>query len=354
MPISSHPRAPGLDLIRAIAVLLVLLCHWSGHFGYWFHLTVPAALELTGNTGVDLFFALSGFLIGRILIGIVDARPNWRDFRVFLARRAMRTLPLYFVWLLVLLAMFPPRQDGLTTALRFATLTQNLFAPMPPDYYFAVTWSLTIEEWFYLLFGGMLIGLARRIGGQRALTICLATFMVGPLTARLIDDQTGGLVYGRIDEIAYGVLMARLYLRRSRLFDHPLASLAAGLALHGAVASGAMPVALIPAAAAAGGALLLPAALRLRPGYGWFAVAVRWIASRSYALYVVHLTILSDVAEHLLWEFGLLPAPACVVVAVAGPFLVAEISYRYLEVPLLRRRPRQAPLMAGGQTVVIL
>ena len=354
MPFRGHPRAPGLDLIRAIAVLLVLLCHGSGHFGYWFRFPVPAAMELAGNTGVDLFFALSGFLIGRILIGIVAARPAWRDFRVFMARRAMRTLPLYFVWLLFLLAVFPPRQDALATALRFATLTQNLFAPMPLDYYFAVTWSLTIEEWFYLLFGGMLIGLARSIGGERALTVCLATFMVVPLTARLIDDRAGGLVYGRIDEIAYGVLAARLYLSRSRLFDHPIAAFAAGIALHGAVAWGAMPSALIPAAAAAGAALLLPAAIRLRQGSSWFAAAVRWVASRSYALYIVHLTILSDIAENLLWKPGLLPASVCVAAAIAGPFLVAEVSYRFLETPLLRWRPGQAPSKPSGRAAVML
>ena len=159
-------RGLGLDLARALAVMMVLVGHWANNVGQWFHVTAPHKVSFAGQMGVELFFALSGFLIGRILLDIIDTRPEWRDFRVFMIRRAMRTLPLYFLWLALLLLVFPPRQDGLAVALRFLTLTQNLTAPMPPDYY-TVTWSLTVEEWFYLLFGGGLILGARLLGGAR-------------------------------------------------------------------------------------------------------------------------------------------------------------------------------------------
>jgi peptidoglycan/LPS O-acetylase OafA/YrhL len=56
-------------------------------------------VDFVGDTGVEIFFALSGFLIGRILIGIAGARPAWSDLLVFLVRRAMRTLRCIFsVW----------------------------------------------------------------------------------------------------------------------------------------------------------------------------------------------------------------------------------------------------------------
>jgi len=347
-------RVLGLDLLRTVAVIMVLVSHWTGHFSYWFGVDAPvvaAVADVVGDTGVELFFALSGFLIGRILIGIIRTRPAWRDFGIFMARRAMRTLPLYCLWLALLLSVFPPRQDMVATAVRFATLTQNLLAPWPPDYYFMVTWSLTIEEWFYLLFGFALILLARRFGGARALGCCLAVFLLGPLALRLGFHERGLLVFLRIDEIAYGVLMAWLYIGRSWLFRHPWAPLAVGLALVGAALGSVLPlperlvVPLTSNAQVIGCALCLPAALRLSRTTAWLDAPVRWIAARSYALYLMHLTILVDIAEHRLFEPGLLPAYGCVIVAIMLPFPVAELSYRVLEVPLLRLRPRQGQLL---------
>jgi peptidoglycan/LPS O-acetylase OafA/YrhL len=344
-PPSADGRCLGLDLLRMIAVMMVLLSHWLSHFSYWFGIAMPPAVDIAGDIGVEIFFALSGFLIGRILIGIIAGRPTWGDYRVFMIRRGMRTLPLYFLWLTLLLCLFPPNRDALVTAFRFLTLTQNLVTELPPDYYFAVTWSLSIEEWFYLLFGAGLVMLARRFAGRRALVCCLGLFMLIPLALRLFYLQRGALVFFRIDEIAYGVLMARLYLDRSRLFDHPWTCLTAGVALIGGALFSVLPLPQILAvpltsnAEVIGGALCLPAALRFVRAPWLLELPVRWIASRSYALYLIHLTILFDVAEVRLFEPGLVSAAGCAVIAIVVPFLLAEVSYRFLESPLLRLRP---------------
>jgi peptidoglycan/LPS O-acetylase OafA/YrhL len=342
--------------------MLVLVSHWSNNIGYFFDWRPPQPFEFAGDLGVQLFFALSGFLIGRILIGIAAAQPNWANFAVFLVRRAMRTLPLYFLWLALLLYRFPPRHDQLVTALRFITLTQNLISPMPSDYYFAVSWSLTVEEWFYLLFGGALIFGSRMLGFSRALWLCLAVFILVPLGLRVIyldwsaySWQQSSEVFFRIDEIAYGVLMARLWIGHSRLFNHPWISLMAGVALIGATGSGHLPVpvSLVPPlmynAVIIGCALCLPAALRLRVAPGWFSGAVSWIASRSYALYIVHLTILIDIVQIRLWVSGRVSTLTAAVLAIILPFVVAELSYRFLESPILRRRPSQ---QTGGGIMV--
>ena len=361
LPVNLRPPAQsppghsfGLDLMRATAVLLVLTSHWAGHFGHWLDVRVPAIMETLGDTGVEIFFALSGFLIGRILIGIAESNPGWHDFCVFLIRRAMRTLPLYFLWLFILLCIFPPQQDALVTAMRFLTLSQNLIAEMPANYYFAVTWSLAIEEWFYLLFGATLILLARWLGGARALPFCLAIFMLAPLVLRLAYMERGLLVFFRIDEIAYGVLMARLYQDGNAIFRYPLALLAAGLALLAAALFNELPipaefaVPLTSNAEVLGGALCLPAALRLSKAASWFERPVRWIAGRSYALYLIHMTILVDIAEVQLFQAGRLPALACAILAITLPFLLADVSYRFLESPILRRRPRQEKTSAAS------
>ena len=340
---SAETRVLGLDVPRAIAVLMVLASHWSGHFGHWFNMTVPIAMEMVGNTGVDLFFALSGFLAGRILIKLAaEHRPSWRDYRVFLIRRAMRTLPLYFLWLGLLLLFFPPRHDALAIALRFATLTQNLITPMPPDYYFAVTWSLTVEAWFYLLFGAVFIQMARLLSSSRAMTSCLLIFMLGALSLRFYFGGAREIVVFRIDEIAYGVLIARLYMDGSRLFRHPWLALVCGLGIMAAPAPDWITQLVHPAQMAAGWGLCLPAAMRWTRAPHWFERKVRWLAARSYALYIIHLTIVADIVEVRIWTPALLPATFCVILAVLSPFLLAEAFYWLLEMPLMRRRPHQA------------
>jgi peptidoglycan/LPS O-acetylase OafA/YrhL len=347
IPNPAPGRSLGLDLLRATAILMVLANHWASHFGYWFGFQVPPVADAIGDTGVEIFFALSGFLIGRILIGIARARPTWSDFLIFMTRRAIRTLPLYFLWLALLLAVFPPTQDALVTALRCLTLSQNLVADMPPDYFYAVTWSLTIEEWFYLLFGALLLILAQRFGGRRALSWCLVLFLLIPLALRLGYQQRGPLVFLRIDEIAYGVLMARLYLDRSRLFQHPWPALIAGLLCIAAALTDALPLPdylstpLTVNLEVIGGALCLPAALRLQRLPSWLRHPVRWLAARSYALYLMHLTILVDIAEHQWVEPGLVSPLSAALVAVVLPFPLAELSYRLLEAPLQRLRPHQ-------------
>ena len=351
-PFPSSTSILGLDLMRALAVLLVLLSHWASHFDAWFAVPMPPWIDFLGDLGVELFFALSGFLIGRILIGLVASRPGWEDFRVFLTRRAMRTLPLYFLWLALLLLLFPPRGDAAATALRFATLTQNLAGPMPPDHWYAVTWSLAIEEWFYLLFTGALVALRQWLGANRALSLCLMVFLTVPLTLRLLHGAAPGQVFFRIDEIGYGVLMARLSLRDAWVFRHPRACLLAGLALVLLAIRGLpwaapwLAAALTPNTLVGGCALCLPAALPLRTAAGWFARPVRWLATRSYALYLVHLTILVDVGENRLWDDGVWPPLPCALLAIVLPFALAELSYRFVEGPLLRRRPRQGKAAA--------
>jgi peptidoglycan/LPS O-acetylase OafA/YrhL len=351
---SDTTRNFGLDLLRAVAILMVLASHWTCHFGYWLGLHVPEAADILGDIGVELFFVLSGFLIGRILIELVRHRPGWDEFAQFATRRALRTLPLYYLWLTLLLCVFPPAEQLAATALRFASFTQNLLTPFPSSYYFAVTWSLSVEIWFYLLFGFLVVLLARRSTGRAALAVSLAVFLAIPLMLRLIYTERGSIVFLRIDEIAYGVVAAWLYVRRSWLFEQPRPLLVAGISLNMAAFLGWVPlpadlrIPLTSNIEVIGCAMCLPAGLRLTQAPRWFEQPVRWIAARSYALYIMHLTLLVDIAERMLLEPGWLSPLGCAAVAVIAPFPMAELSYRFLEAPILRRhsRPPPAPVLA--------
>jgi len=127
-PTGSHaPRNAGLDVVRAVAIFLVLVGHCGAFFAAWYGVAFLWQLAVGGFYGVELFFVLSGLLIGRILIGILDAGPTWRAWRVFMTRRWMRTLPVYFLWLAVLALVWPPPDRGLWTVLPwYLTMTQNL------------------------------------------------------------------------------------------------------------------------------------------------------------------------------------------------------------------------------------
>jgi peptidoglycan/LPS O-acetylase OafA/YrhL len=149
-------RLNGLDTLRAFAIVIVLLYHYmvvvskENTFGY--------ATQI-GWMGVDLFFVLSGFLIGDQVLSAI-ARGQAFSIRRFYARRLLRTLPNYYV-VLAIYFIFPAALAGLATAppWQFLTFTQNFdFRPLAT---FSHSWSLCIEEQFYLIFPLLFMALAK-------------------------------------------------------------------------------------------------------------------------------------------------------------------------------------------------
>jgi peptidoglycan/LPS O-acetylase OafA/YrhL len=88
---------------------------------------------VAGFFGVELFFALSGFLIGQLLLELTERDPGLGGWWRFMVRRWMRTLPLYLLCLLVLALLTGPAGDVSLYLARYGTLTQNLQWPMPAD-----------------------------------------------------------------------------------------------------------------------------------------------------------------------------------------------------------------------------
>src|ERR1700712_1152390 len=146
-----------LDGIRGLAILLVMAGHLFGSTSMSSNRLAQIVLSLRGLswTGVNLFFALSGFLITTILYETLGS-PDY--LRSFFVRRMLRIFPLYYGVLLVLLALTPflPSMHWDGTAIVFLTYTQNLpFAPNPmgpaPWAVLRHFWSLAVEEQFYLI-----------------------------------------------------------------------------------------------------------------------------------------------------------------------------------------------------------
>ncbi|MFL5348331.1 MAG: acyltransferase family protein [Hyalangium sp.] len=161
-------HAPGLDTLRALAILMVVSFHYP-HDGApeWFE-----SVAHFGWIGVDLFFVLSGFLIGRQLLAplAVGERPR---LGVFCMRRLMRVVPAYWV-VLAVYALVPDarEQPNLAPLWSMLTFTQNLNLEGGA---FSHAWSLCIEEQFYLAteVGSRFLG---RVPGARwlaSVTYCL-------------------------------------------------------------------------------------------------------------------------------------------------------------------------------------
>ena len=220
-------RIPALDGLRGIAIFLVL--SWHLVFSrYRDSGSLPRLFALGGFTwsGVDLFFVLSGFLIGGILL---DAKDSPRYFKTFYLRRAFRILPLYalVVGAYVLYRLVVPIVSQIPLA-SYPTFTQNFwmaYAGVFGGVGLGVTWSLAIEEQFYLT-----IPVVVRRLTQAHLCWVLAMVVVGAPVLRtliLFKFEHGRfadyvLMPCRADALCLGVLSA-LLVRNRRAWDFLLA-----------------------------------------------------------------------------------------------------------------------------------
>jgi peptidoglycan/LPS O-acetylase OafA/YrhL len=188
-------RHTGLDTLRALAIALVFAYHYrvfvSGEDSFGWASTV-------GWVGVDLFFVLSGFLIADSLFaGLKQGRQL--SLMGFYARRALRTLPVFWL-VLALYFLLPDLMGGRTPPplWRFLSFTQNIF--LMPGTAFSHAWSLCIEEQFYLVLPLLLVA-GVKLRANRTLGWLLLLALVGAgIATRALLWQTYGLESGgRVD-----------------------------------------------------------------------------------------------------------------------------------------------------------
>jgi peptidoglycan/LPS O-acetylase OafA/YrhL len=176
----SNRRLDGLDTLRAGAIVLVMVYHLN------LQGLMPAAVgavAAVGWVGVDLFFVLSGYLIGMQLLEpyVAGRKPSLREFYV---RRAYRILPAYLA-VLALYCWVPLWREapGPGPVWQYLTFTWNVvLAGYPTERAFSHVWSLCVEEHFYLLLPLLLMG-ARRLR-VRGTCVALAAVVVGGVAVR--------------------------------------------------------------------------------------------------------------------------------------------------------------------------
>ncbi|MGH9703603.1 MAG: acyltransferase family protein [Candidatus Acidiferrales bacterium] len=382
-----HPgsrRIVEIDGLRGLAIFLVLIWHYF-YFGpdpnhhpaglirnLYVHFERSIAL---GYTGVDLFFVLSGFLIGGILL---DNQKSSSYFRTFYVRRFFRIIPIYYAWIfgyILLMWIAGPLLDsrirGTAGSISWPQMgatflfIQNLgfvrYAGLA-SFWFVITWSLAVEEQFYLV-----SPLAIRLLSRRVLYLLLGlVILTAPLLRVWVHNHLPGsgnldpaytLMPCRADGLALGMLAALLWrnaMFREWLSGHrPFLYVMCWIFLAGVAAVAKMPAVVSYGWTSLGGtwidifyALLLLLVLE-KPGgmvgalarMGW----LRELGRVSYCLYIIH------VAVKQLCHAFLVPAsqqsaawPVIVVPLVAGAvcYGIARASWTYLEHPLIRRGHR--------------
>ncbi len=136
-------RLPGLDTLRSIAIISVILYHYPKNEDQLY----LRAITHYGWIGVDLFFVLSGFLIGGQAFREIIAHGKLDTIR-FYQRRFLRTLPSYYIILLITLIFFWTQGRSISEGWKYFFFLQNFELPK----FFTHSWSLCVEEHFYLVF----------------------------------------------------------------------------------------------------------------------------------------------------------------------------------------------------------
>jgi peptidoglycan/LPS O-acetylase OafA/YrhL len=377
-PHRSPGYLPGLDGLRALAVLAVLLYHANVSW-------TPG-----GFLGVDLFFVLSGFLITSLLLGELRARGRV-DLKRFWLRRARRLLPAVAVVIAATLvaAELLARDDLVKTradAIASALYVNNWHQIAASHSYFAASgrpsllqhlWSLAVEEQFYLVWPLVLVtGLALLRRRGLAVVTLLAAIGSALLMAGLYDQgRDPSRVYYGTDTRASALLIGALLA-----FAWPAGTLgetgrrrAAGLDVLGLAALGAVLYAfwrvhdydpsdyrggLVLFALAA--ALLIGVAAHpsTRLGRALGLAPLVWLGARSYGIYLWHWPVLELTRPHRDVPFG---GPLLILGQTALTIAIAALSYRFVEQPIRtgtaqqhlrtwREHSRRGVLAAGAGT----
>ncbi|KWF79456.1 hypothetical protein WL93_24780, partial [Burkholderia diffusa] len=367
VPDSRMARVFGLDVLRAIAVLSVLAGHSLDHGvppNWLVRYVSPQAI-----TGVEIFYVLSGFLIGHILLRSASAGKlhNVADVLDFWRRRWARTLPLYVFFLILYLRFDYHGVADLWKSWPFLLFLQNFAWPMSP--FFTHSWSLAVEEWFYILLPIIFVALHSLLKSyRRALLGTTVVFLCVPLVCRFafghhvtdwmsFDAYIRSVVVCRLDSLFIGVMCAYVRVDHPRVFAMigrywPIA-LVAFLVSSGILSFNSALISKHPLgrigyfpALSLSIACLMPAVSQLRStGFRALDQFLSHTSKISYSLYLGHicmLTLMLGLMNRCEWKADTTVRTVWMYVVLAVLYYAfANLTYVFVERPYLRLRDVQ-------------
>ena len=356
--------SPELDGLRGVAIFLVLMYHYvvaltpvEPTSPWWL---VHRALS-SGWSGVDLFFVLSGFLIGGIL---EDNKEASNYFAVFYWRRACRILPIYLLSLFVAVgipSIFAARFAGSAFTIdplpvwSYLLFVQNLLMAFRAEFGgWTITWSLAVEEQFYLV-----LPLFMRFRRNWLVPVLVLGCIFAPLLRMVLPNPVAAYVLpmARADSLFLGVLLALLVRHQ----PHVAAKLGSTRGLRSFLA-GACLLMTLAEPSYGGEPMRTLGILLFALTYAAFLLksqvcrgdwlngflrndALGWLGRRAYFVYLAHMTalaalhliVLKQRPRHILLEDFVVTGGALV-----ATLLAAEISWRFVERPAIAAGHRLA------------
>jgi peptidoglycan/LPS O-acetylase OafA/YrhL len=356
-------RQPGLDLLRALAIIVVVIYH-AGIMGF----PLPGRVHRWGWIGVDLFFVLSGYLIGGQLLAPL-ARNQHINLGRFFARRVFRIVPAYFVVLAIYLLLpswreYPEMSQPLW---KFLLSIQNV--ALHGGTAFSHAWSLAVEDQFYLALPFILLFM-NRLSRAAIIIPCmiffggifLRTFLAYQHPAEIsgvaFRDYQAWIYYptwSRLDPLVFGVALAAVEKFRPHCWTKltnlapwlllpALALISYGLWLgEGEYLTVTSVVWQFPLIALGMAALLVCAQSDRLPFRRVRIPGTAFVASIAYSGYLIQKLVIHAVGEFC-WAHGFDLASAPVLISVElCVYVVATILFLAVERPFLKLRHRIAP-----------
>ncbi|NQY09931.1 MAG: acyltransferase [Flavobacteriales bacterium] len=379
-------RVFGLDVIRAIAIIQVLFGHSISFLPNSLKEIIPSlgisSMDIILSSmrvfdGVDLFFVLSGFLIGSILVKLFNEQKeiNFGVLLNFWKRRWYRTVPAYFLVLsvnvLVYAFFFPEVALNVFTTLKYYAFLQNI--SVGGLEFFPESWSLSVEEWFYISFPLALTTLfviAPKMLSKKQLIFTLVLAFLFIITAvrffyghNSVEDWNASFrtaVIMRLDIILLGVLAAAIkyYYNqywekyKNQTFILGLIILLVNYYFSFFIDDWAGRAAYLNTffftAVGLGMMLLLPKADSIKTGKGIFRKVITYTSLISYSLYLINYTLVFHVLKHVYYNhirFSMEQVTQhheiviwCVFILTS--YFISIVMYKYFEVPVMKLRDR--------------
>ncbi|MFM7824256.1 MAG: acyltransferase family protein [Bacteroidota bacterium] len=359
---TTQERIFGLDLFRAIAILCVVTVHG----GFIINEAIPGFPGFSVPDGVELFFVLSGFLIGGMLIRLKESSKmeSIPQLFSFWKRRWFRTLPAYYLVLMLNIAF---AYWGLNNAKfenfnwKFVFFCQNLASPFTD--FFWESWSLSIEEWFYLV-TPLLIFTASYILGKKLKTkhltlAIIALLLIFPLIYRYsisyitldafwFDVTFRKTVATRLDAIMYGVLMAWLcfyYEKSIQKWRWPFFLIGVLIFILTKQVISEDPTGFDAmtwhfSAMGLGASLMLPLAASWKACDNLFGKAITHLSVISYSMYLLNLGLVAMVLEKHFMPQNPLQSVTIYISFWVIVITASTLLYRHFEKPMTDLRDR--------------
>jgi peptidoglycan/LPS O-acetylase OafA/YrhL len=360
-------RTIELDFLRGIAIIAVIGYHFrSVDTGIWLIPLVQYPFTHFGREGVNLFFTLSGFLVGGLLLRQYATSGNI-DAKRFIVRRIFKIWPAYYV--LIAFHLMVGRHPASTFLVQNLTHLQNYLGTSITQ-----TWSLAVEEHFYLFLPALLLVFARfRLGANAILAwlglLCLAVLAARSWVVLAQGDLDSAFAYTqyRIDSLLAGVMLAVVYWMEPELYKRfarrkgLLLALVAGLVawLIFGIRNFTLDESIGYTIQSIGFVALIVLMLEHSGSINrtWWFRLTAWIGVYSYGIYLWHSLVLApaDVIIAKAAHYGMSPLvswAAALAFQTAAAIAIGYVTTRAIEFPFLRLRNALFPVKRPGEAAM--